>query len=96
MKTFLGWAEQQLPDGTVIWTLPDGHTYVSTPGQRVHAPRAQNRAHRIATERRQDHDAGLAHASNVKRYCHRSVGSVRSACSALCQPMCSWLSMALQ
>jgi hypothetical protein len=25
-------AQKQLPDGTVIWTLPDGHTYVTIPG----------------------------------------------------------------
>lgn len=32
LKTFWGWRDQQLPDGTVIWTLPDGHIYVTTPG----------------------------------------------------------------
>jgi hypothetical protein len=32
MKTFFGWQEKQLPDGTVIFTLPDGQTYVTTPG----------------------------------------------------------------
>ncbi|WP_431240114.1 HNH endonuclease signature motif containing protein [Mycolicibacterium aichiense] len=32
LKTFWGWKDQQLPDGTVIWTLPDGETYVTTPG----------------------------------------------------------------
>lgn len=86
MKTFWGWRDQQLPDGTVIWRLPDGHTYVTTPGSALLFPtlcaptgdilprttaadtercgertgmmplrtgtRAQNRAHRIATERR--------------------------------------------
>jgi hypothetical protein len=31
-KTFLRWADQQLPDGTVIWRAPSGHTYVTTPG----------------------------------------------------------------
>ena len=84
MKTFWGWRDQQLSDGTVIWTLPDGDTYVTTPGSALLFPtlsaptgdlptptaaaqpcgdrtammplrtrtRAQNRAHRIATERR--------------------------------------------
>ena len=84
LKTFWGWRDTQLPDGTVIWTLPDGHTYVTTPGSALLFPslcaptgdapapdrkgtdrcgdktammplrtttRAQNRAHRIATER---------------------------------------------
>ncbi|AKK27618.1 HNH endonuclease signature motif containing protein [Mycobacterium sp. EPa45] len=32
LKTFWGWRDQQLPDGTLIWTLPDGETYVTTPG----------------------------------------------------------------
>ena len=32
MKTFCGWSEQQLPDGTLILTSPAGHTYVTTPG----------------------------------------------------------------
>ncbi len=93
MKTFWDWRDQQLPDGTLIWRLPDGHTYVTTPGSALLFPslctptgdlpaptppanaercaertammplrtktRAQNRAHRIATERRQNHDARL-------------------------------------
>jgi hypothetical protein len=82
-----------MADGTVIWTLPDGHTYVTPPGsallfaslcaptgdppppaatpvercgartammpQRARS-RAENRAHRIATERRHHRDARLA------------------------------------
>ena len=31
-KTFWGWRDKQLPDGTVIFTLPDGQTDVTTPG----------------------------------------------------------------
>jgi hypothetical protein len=38
MKTFWGWRDQQLPDGTVIWTLPDGRTYVTTPGSALLFP----------------------------------------------------------
>jgi hypothetical protein len=94
LKTFYGWQEKQLPDGTVIWTLPDGHTYVTTPGSGLLFPslcaptgdppvletapaterrgertammplrtrtRAQNRAHRIATERHHNREARLA------------------------------------
>ncbi len=93
LKTFWGWRDQQLPDGTVIWTLPDGHTYVTTPGSALLFPtlcaptgnlpvgqtagaercgdrtammplrtrtRAQNRAHRIATERRHNRIARQA------------------------------------
>ncbi|HEY2198954.1 MAG TPA: HNH endonuclease signature motif containing protein [Mycobacterium sp.] len=32
IKTFWGWSDQQLPDGTVIWTSPAGQTYITTPG----------------------------------------------------------------
>jgi hypothetical protein len=32
LKTFWGWHDRQLPDGTVIWTMPSGHTLVTTPG----------------------------------------------------------------
>ncbi|PHO24224.1 hypothetical protein B6F15_18570, partial [Mycobacterium tuberculosis variant bovis] len=32
LATFWGWRAQQLPDGTVIWTLPGDQTYVTTPG----------------------------------------------------------------
>ena len=37
-KTFLGWQEKQLADGTVIFTLPDGQTYVTTPGSALLFP----------------------------------------------------------
>jgi hypothetical protein len=93
LKTFWGWLDKQLPDGTVIWTLPDGQTYVTTPGSALLFPslcaptdpldmpqpsddgrcgdraammpkrrrtRAQNRAHRVAAERRQNRDARIA------------------------------------
>ena len=32
VKTFWGWGEKRLPDGTLILTSPAGHTYVTTPG----------------------------------------------------------------
>ncbi len=38
LKTFWGWNDQQLPDGTVIWTLPSGRTYVTTPGSALLFP----------------------------------------------------------
>jgi hypothetical protein len=93
MKTFMGWAEQQLADGTLILTSPTGQTYVTTPGSALLFPslcyavggmpspeadppqdycaertammpkrrrtRAQNRATRIATERRHNRDARI-------------------------------------
>jgi len=91
VKTFYGWGEQQLADGTLILTSPTGHTYVTTPGSALLFPalcaptaqltlpdtdptpsycaqrtammpqrrrtRAQDRAYRIATERRHNHQA---------------------------------------
>ncbi|EID08773.1 13E12 repeat family protein, partial [Mycobacterium xenopi RIVM700367] len=38
VKTFWGWREQQLPDGTLILTAPTGHTYVTTPGSALLFP----------------------------------------------------------
>jgi uncharacterized protein DUF222 len=38
VKTFWGWRDQQLPDGTVIWTSPSGHTYVTTAGSALLFP----------------------------------------------------------
>ncbi len=94
LKTFWGWDEKQLPDGTLIVTSPGGVTYVTTPGSALLFPslcrsvggfaapeadpppdyrgertammpqrrrtRAQDRATRIATERRHNRDARLA------------------------------------
>ena len=89
-KTFLGWTEQQLADGTLIFSSPAGQTYVTTPGSALLFPslchavggmptpeatpapdycaertammpkrrrtRAQNRATRIAAQRRQNRE----------------------------------------
>lgn len=38
MKTFWGWRDQQLPDGTLIWTSPGGQTYVTSPGSALLFP----------------------------------------------------------
>jgi hypothetical protein len=35
MKTFGGWRDVQLPDGTVIWTSPSGRKYITKPGSRL-------------------------------------------------------------
>jgi hypothetical protein len=35
MKTFGGWHDIQLPDGTVIWISPTGRKYVTKPGSRL-------------------------------------------------------------
>jgi Domain of unknown function (DUF222) len=38
LKTFGGWRDRQLRDGTVIWTSPSGDTYVTTPGSALLFP----------------------------------------------------------
>jgi hypothetical protein len=38
LKTFWGWRDHQLPDGTVIWTLPDNRVYLTTPGSALLFP----------------------------------------------------------
>ncbi len=38
VKTFWGWREQQLADGTLILTSPTKHTYVTTPGSALLFP----------------------------------------------------------
>jgi len=42
LKTFWGgesgWRDGQLDDGTIIWTAPDGHQHVTTPGSRLPFP----------------------------------------------------------
>ncbi|MCV6969751.1 HNH endonuclease signature motif containing protein, partial [Mycobacterium bohemicum] len=95
LKTFWGWTEKQLPDGTLILTSPAGCTYVTTPGSALLFPslcyavggmpapeadpappdycdqrtammprrrrtRTQQRAERVATERRHNRQARMA------------------------------------
>ena len=38
LKTFWGWRDKQLADGTVIWNLPGEQTYVTTPGSALLFP----------------------------------------------------------
>jgi len=42
LKTFWGgpdgWRDEQHPDGTVVWTAPTGHRYVTRPGSALHFP----------------------------------------------------------
>jgi hypothetical protein len=35
LKTFCGWADRQLPDGTVIWMSPSGQAHSTHPGGRL-------------------------------------------------------------
>ena len=55
LKTFwngaTGWRDRQLPDGTVMWTSPTGHTYTTYPGSKHLFPTTV-RTHRHPVERR--------------------------------------------
>ncbi|MDT5304263.1 MAG: hypothetical protein QOG79_7975 [Mycobacterium sp.] len=37
-KTFGGWRDRQLPNGTVVWTSPEGQTCTTYPGSRILFP----------------------------------------------------------
>jgi hypothetical protein len=102
-KNILGLERQATADGTLIWTLPSGHTYITTPGSALLFPtlcaptatlpppdparadrtgdptammpirkttRAQNRAHDIAPERRQNHKARQADRPQPQHVSH--------------------------
>lgn len=72
MKTFGGWRDRQLADGTVVWTSPAGHVYTTSPagtdlfpelGKPACAPpipdrrsRSQQRASRIMRERKHNRE----------------------------------------
>src|SRR5271170_1488999 len=102
VKTFWGWRDQQLPDGTIILNSPAGETYVTTPGSALLFPslcvptgnfagheagspieycgdrnammprrcrtRRQDRADRVAAERRQNHQARTVRRTNRLSY----------------------------
>jgi hypothetical protein len=102
VKTFWGWRDQQLSDGTVILTSPSGQTYVTTPGSALLFPglcvptgdvpppeaeppidycgdrtammpkrcrtRRQDRAHRVAAERRRNHIARTSRRAGCPSY----------------------------
>jgi len=38
IKTFWGWSDTQLPDGSLIWTSPSGASYITTPGSALLFP----------------------------------------------------------
>jgi hypothetical protein len=50
-----GWADQQLPDGTIIWTSPTGKTYRTTPGGADLFPRLGQPACRPPVAQRRNH-----------------------------------------
>jgi hypothetical protein len=38
LKTFGGWHDRQWPDGTIVWTSPNGEHYTTHPGSRLLFP----------------------------------------------------------
>jgi hypothetical protein len=79
IKTFWGWRDEQLRDGTVIWTSPAGQRYVTTPGSAVVFPtlcaptatvavsesRAPNRGERTAKMPRRTHTRDQERAAAI-------------------------------
>ena len=64
LKTFWGgqsgWRDEQLDDGTIVWTAPDGRRHITTPGSRLLFPELSEptktvRASRVPTS----HTSGL-------------------------------------
>jgi hypothetical protein len=57
LKTFWcgtgGWCDEQLPDGTVVWTAPTGHTYRTQPGSRLLVPALCRPTRTLNLQRRQ-------------------------------------------
>lgn len=75
-KTFdNGWRDRQLPDGTIEWTSPAGHTYITTPGGAALFPDLTGR-HRtpdpdVVTTRR-ERNCTIRHANTVNRHRNRA------------------------
>jgi hypothetical protein len=67
LKTFWGWKDQQLPDGTVIWRLPDGETYVTTPGSALLFPALMTPTGPPATPTPPEHRCGNRSTMMPKR-----------------------------
>ncbi len=70
-KTFGGWRDQQLADGTIVWTSPLGKTYLTTPAGAdlfpgLVRPRRPEDRKRVATARR--HLNTHRHTSIYNRY----------------------------
>jgi len=64
LKTFWGgesgWRDEQLDDGTVIWTAPDGRRYITTPGSRLLFPElSEPTASVVVSEVPRAHTGGL-------------------------------------
>ena len=56
----MGWRDEQLDDGTVIWTAPDGRQYITTPGSRLLFPElSEPTAPVVTTGIPAPHTAGL-------------------------------------
>lgn len=58
LKTFWGWRDKQLSDGTVIWILPSGQTYVTSPGSAILFPALTAPTGDVAEPRPRDSQCG--------------------------------------
>ena len=67
LKTFWGWRDEQLADGTVIWSLPRGRRYVTLPGGAVLFPGLAASAVLPPTVTTPEADCGERHAMMPRR-----------------------------
>lgn len=78
LKTFWGWQDLQLPDGTVIWRLPGGQTCVTRPGSALLFPdltRPTGAGERTAMmpRRKTTRSANRAHRISAERSRNRRI-----------------------
>jgi hypothetical protein len=59
LKTFGGWRDKQLPDGTVAWTSPSGRLYRTSPAGACSHSRAARRAPRPRPGDEADHSSAV-------------------------------------
>ena len=67
LKTFGGWRDQQLPDGTVVWKLPGDRTYVTSPGSALLFPALMAPTGAVRADRRPEPAAERTRAIPKRR-----------------------------
>jgi hypothetical protein len=67
LKTFWGWREEQFPDGTVVWTCPQGQAYTTYPGSRILFPALCRPTAPVPTRDVPDTNSGAARRGAMPR-----------------------------
>jgi hypothetical protein len=102
VKTFWGWHDQQLPDGTVILSSPAGKSYVTTPGGALLFPslgrptgdlpatepvvHCEDRAAMMPRRRRTRHQDRARRVETERRRNHGARTARRSGSMSRCEP----------